>query len=328
MSLFLKNLVALQFFTIGIYTDTENVPPHTLELVEHFLKRIESYLLHNVDAWQNSPFPYETFLVDILDDRLSNPEIIKQKAAFYQVDSEINYRLYCIELEEYDTTISRYLIKNMLQGSNAMRSILYKDSIVILRVVNDNPMLEEDAVQSWTQNLHNILKIYDFRCGASAIFQGLCHVRWAYKEARSALQLGKRLSDSEERIFCHDDYYAYHILDSIADTEAVEGFVLKSLFSLIEDDLKRNNNGTRLLETYLNANLSITDTARLLSMHRNSVHYRIRRLEEMLGIDFSNHNAVIQVDMSIKILRYLIYVKKKYREYQPLFPIQGPFDSQ
>ena len=108
----------------------------------------------------------------------------------------------------------------------------------------------------------------------------------------------------------------------------MEGFVLKSLFSLIEDDLKRNNNGTRLLETYLNANLSITDTARLLSMHRNSVHYRIRRLEEMLGIDFSNHNAVIQVDMSIKILRYLIYVKKKYREYQPLFPIQGPFDSQ
>jgi DNA-binding PucR family transcriptional regulator len=43
----------------------------------------------------------------------------------------------------------------------------------------------------------------------------------------------------------------------------------------------------RTLDAYLQAGSSVTATARALFLHRNTVHYRLRRIEERTGLDLA-----------------------------------------
>ena len=66
----------------------------------------------------------------------------------------------------------------------------------------------------------------------------------------------------------------------------------KELKGLMEEDAKHNTNHFQFLEILLKNNMSVTDTAAELFLHRNSVIYRMKKLEQIMKIDFDNSEEV------------------------------------
>ena len=60
-----------------------------------------------------------------------------------------------------------------------------------------------------------------------------------------------------------------------------------------------------LLRTYLIHERNISQTAKLLYMHRNSVIYRISRIRELLNVDLDNPDIRLLLLISFKVLELL-----------------------
>ncbi len=74
------------------------------------------------------------------------------------------------------------------------------------------------------------------------------------------------------------------------------------------------SNNTQLyttLRTYLECNMNLSETARKLFVHRNSLVYRINRINELTHLDLDNINVLYSLIDSFRIDRFMDSMKNK-----------------
>lgn len=70
-------------------------------------------------------------------------------------------------------------------------------------------------------------------------------------------------------------------------------------FSIKNDEEKQNLLNT--LFVYLETNCQISETAKRLYVHRNTVIYRIEKCEEILGKNFKDPETSLQLRLALRI---------------------------
>ena len=89
------------------------------------------------------------------------------------------------------------------------------------------------------------------------------------------------------------------------DIDELEDFMMQRLGELISYDKENNSDYIDTLETYLDFGCNIGETAEYLYMHRNTIRYRIIRVEEILGIDLNSAGTRFNLRFAFKIRKYL-----------------------
>ncbi len=105
-----------------------------------------------------------------------------------------------------------------------------------------------------------------------------------YMEAWETIDIGKKLF-ADSFAFTYADMAPYHMVKRFLANPGTP-----ELFNTIYDPLLRydREKGGELvltLETYLECNFSRTKTAEKMHLHRNSLNYRLQKIEELLGRD-------------------------------------------
>ena len=75
--------------------------------------------------------------------------------------------------------------------------------------------------------------------------------------------------------------------------------------------LEDQRNATHFIDTldiYIKCRFNMTKTASMLYLHRNSLAYRIKKIEDILGIAIDQQQDVLRIQLSICALKlYLTY---------------------
>lgn len=100
--------------------------------------------------------------------------------------------------------------------------------------------------------------------------------------------------------FCKD--YALNYMYSILRAHVSKSTVHPALEVLRENDRIRQNDLYHTLYVYLKHNCNLAETARHLSLHRNSLMYRLGKIRELTGVDTSDENAREYLFLSYKIM--------------------------
>lgn len=77
----------------------------------------------------------------------------------------------------------------------------------------------------------------------------------------------------------------------------------QNLREIILRELDHDEEVLKMIEAFIDSNLNLSETAKLLHLHRNSLQYRIDRLHEKVGIDIRNFRHAMAL--------YLILLVKK-----------------
>lgn len=138
--------------------------------------------------------------------------------------------------------------------------------------------------RQWNMSLQTFMDQYDLYGGRSYRFTGFdnCSIYW--KQASYAARNPKR--NKNDRITEYRDVQFKHMKEIILRDSSCEVLLDPSLVALA-----KSNKGTdRILVTCLKAYLlngrSLSRTSSSLGIHRNTLIYRIKRLEEILNINF------------------------------------------
>jgi len=89
------------------------------------------------------------------------------------------------------------------------------------------------------------------------------------------------------------DHSIYHFLDSNINEVQLKDFFLESLGTVFEHDLLHGTSYLITLENYFIYHMNISETAKEMFIHRNTLQYRLDKFTEKTGFDLKNYHSYI-----------------------------------
>jgi hypothetical protein len=126
----------------------------------------------------------------------------------------------------------------------------------------------------------------------------------SYEQARRALEAARRLG-REGRLLRFDDLGVHRLLLQVPDAEDARAFAREVLGRLADDSSERTVELVRTLARYFREDGSPQRTAKALSVHPNTVGYRLRRAEELSGLALDHYRDRLAAQVALEILGWM-----------------------
>lgn len=181
------------------------------------------------------------------------------------------------------------IIQDSLDNNHLKVPTIHKDdSVIILCKSNkiNNKKLEDALIEIKQLIKSNILGM-TVSIGIGNTYNELSKMKDSLKESEWALNTIK-FKGLRDKIVKYKDIGVYSLLFNIDDKEVLEQYYNSTLGGVIEYDKINDSDLTETLETYLDKNCNVTITAETLFIHRNTLKYRLRKIEELLHCDLHN----------------------------------------
>lgn len=127
----------------------------------------------------------------------------------------------------------------------------------------------------------------------------------AYYHQCTFLQKFALQMDFSGKILSYGDYQFYDLLEQISDKSRLYAYIPPALGILKEYDRKNGTSLFETLETYIHCQYNATKTASALFIHRNSLSYRMEKIEELTRIDYNDTNQLFHLAVGFYMEHYL-----------------------
>jgi PucR family transcriptional regulator, purine catabolism regulatory protein len=122
----------------------------------------------------------------------------------------------------------------------------------------------------------------------------------SFTEAQRALDLMVRFG-RREQVINYDRLGVYRLLAQIEDRSGLEAFAGRMLAPLVAYDQARGTPLLKTLEVYLQRHGNLRQSARDLHIHLNTLHYRLRRVSEVTGVDLKDADARLDLLLALRV---------------------------
>lgn len=138
--------------------------------------------------------------------------------------------------------------------------------------------------------------------GASWSLRDASKLSIAYGQAQAAITL--RSDAPMGRLFPYDDVVAAHAgkLAFPDRDKMIDALVMPQLRLLMEFDGRDGTDYVESLAAYLNSGRNVATAATMLHVHKNSVYYRLQRMNELAGIDVANERTCFLLQFSLALM--------------------------
>ncbi|NTU90264.1 MAG: hypothetical protein HGA54_10285, partial [Actinobacteria bacterium] len=175
----------------------------------------------------------------------------------------------------------------------------FENDLIVLCYSEDDGAF---SIQKREKDLnHYICRPFHVYAGTSQVFAGIRDLDMAYRQAKIALEL-RDASDLEilkneefedRSVYAFEDALIYFLL---SQREVDQRFLTFSyshsmLEKILAEDKKNNTNDINILWAYLCFDRNVSSAAKYLFMHRNTVLYRIEKIEKRFDIDFTDQRS-------------------------------------
>lgn len=127
--------------------------------------------------------------------------------------------------------------------------------------------------------------------------------RTSYRDAVQARDLAIRLQTDTPLYI--GDLGVYQLILSLSDREKLSDFCDRTLGILVEYDVRQNADLIKTLEAFFTCHGNLSQTADMLIVHRNTLLYRMNRINEIAGIDLNRPETRLALHLALTIRRLL-----------------------
>jgi purine catabolism regulator len=127
--------------------------------------------------------------------------------------------------------------------------------------------------------------------------------RSSYRDAVQALDLAVRLQTDTPLYI--GDLGVYQLILGLSDREKLVMFYEKTLGPLLEYDMRQHADLIKTLEAFFACHGNLSQTAEMLIVHRNTLLYRMNRINEIAQIDLDRPEIRLALHLAITIRRLL-----------------------
>ncbi len=180
---------------------------------------------------------------------------------------------------------------------------LYEGELVALVSRADAPRLPESDEKTLARAaLSNGLVV-----GVSNVFREVTDVRPHLAQARAAVRYGstytKIMDDTHVYRYC--EYTYMEMLDICNDHINLMNYVHPAIWDLWQHDQEHESELVETLFAFMQNGCNTAKTASLLSLHKNTLLYRLNRIKDVTNNDLRSGEDLFLFHLSIRVLIYL-----------------------
>src|SRR5438105_3078988 len=122
----------------------------------------------------------------------------------------------------------------------------------------------------------------------------------SFLEAQRALDLMVRFG-KREQVINYERLGVYRLLAQVEDRAGLDAFAGRMLAPLVDYDRARGTPLLKTLEVYLQRHGNLRQSSRDLHIHLNTLHYRLRRISEVTGVDLKDADARLDLLLALRV---------------------------
>ncbi len=243
----------------------------------------------------------KTLINDFINNLLLNnifPTNVESEARAVGIDPSIKRGVLLAEaVGGKSTTVYEYLKTKDIEidsGKYYVVSIEHGFIAVVIEV-NDKKILEKKAKE--LLGAINADMPLVVRVGYGLVAEDISKLKLSYEQARIALDVTK-MFNQEKDVASYTKLglgrIVYALSDDMCDMFLSEHFERKTIDNIDEETLNTVN-------TFFENSLNISETSRQLFIHRNTLIYRLNKLQRLTGLDVRNLDDAITFKLSVMV---------------------------
>ncbi len=287
-----KSIAILTLFEID--TPFNNA---TCDLTVFFSQILSLELQKNELLLLNGESNFAYPIADLLDGKTLSHHDVNKISNYFNYSISNNYTVVVVKSplssdSSYELPFLRNKILNLLRCNSC---IIYERSIVM--VIDCSSF---NSFKYYLPKFEELLSTTMAYAGISSSFSDFMEVRKGYVEASKVVELGLRMN-IDGPIYRYMDFQFYHLIDLFSKQEDIQNLCHPALAGLTTYDKELS----KTLCTYIRNNGSQAKTAKDLCIHRSSLSYRLKKIEEVFGIELNDYKTLLHLQLSYEILNYL-----------------------
>ena len=254
----------------------------------------------------------EIFLLDEICNRVQSERVALSRASAANMDTKWCYR--CIILKKIDNVKSKgytdikakeaEILKQEIRVAYPHSSLIQVENnlVAILGQSGAEIQVETEAFVAFVRE-----KLWkhteDLLIGIGGCYP-ISKLHVSYKQAKEAIKIYLlRKNEYRENIIYYDSIKVPAYLITMEEEKRHD--LHKRIIKRIEEyDFEHGSELLWTMKAYFRNNANISQTARQLFIHRNTLLFRLEKIENLLGVSFDNQDDLFMMNMALRLQPY------------------------
>jgi len=294
-----------------------------LVAIEHASSLIAIEFLNEKALMQKELIIKGQVLDDILVKRYSDSTMMIQRGQYVGFDLTQPYCVFDLRAESFEDyaktimdssssdiqRIQASILDSIHQGMQVFpgQLLLMNDGIGVVGMFGAQ---SQKSVQACRDTIRELIKELDknhpklfFNAGISRVKDGIDQAGLAWNEAKLAQRVGRELNGAlySDHVCRFDDLGCLSFLCEVSKSPAVRAFYDERLSILVDYDEANNSDLIRTLRTYYDCDQNQRRAAATLCIHKNSLIYRLKKIESILGKQLSDSHTAFELQLCLQL---------------------------
>ena len=257
---------------------------------------------NNIRHYYDEKYDKTNFMQNIIFDNLLSFDL-HHKARELHIDIDAPRAVFYIKVQENGEAGIYEVIRNMFPDKEKDFVInIDSGNIVLIKEMKEVVPTEElEAIAQSILDTVNSETMMTVLVGLSSVATNIDELNRAYKEAQTALEVGK-VFDEEKYILNYDNLgigrLIYQLPTKLCELFLQEVFKKGDITSLDEETILTINK-------FFGNDLNVSETSRQLFVHRNTLVYRLEKIYKLTGLDLRKFDQAIVFKVAMMVHKYL-----------------------
>lgn len=235
------------------------------------------------------------------------PGDIYLRSGELQIDADVSRLVFIVQIPGNETGVVQ-LMQNMFPEQDFIINIDNKN-IVLIKALSPGYASDfaEKTAKSIVEMINSELMLKVF-VGIGTPVDSINEIARSYSEARLAIEIG-RVFEGEKYILSYDELgigrLIYQLPSKLCELFLDEIFKKDGLEVLDDETLQT-------IDKFFENNLNVSETSRQLFVHRNTLVYRLDKIERLTGLDLRKFDDAVVFKVAVLVSKYLTSNPSKF----------------
>ena len=273
----------------------------------YMIGKIASFQIQNLLVAYKERFDKDNFIKNLLLDNLLLVDIYN-RAKKLHIDIEGKRIVFIVEVlrEKEGNELER--IRSLFSGKSSKDFVTAVDekNIIVVKEISENEKYED--MQKVAEVIVGLFKT-EPECKVHVAYgtpvNELKDVSRSYKEARMALDVGKIFFE-EKNVVAYSTLGIGRLIYQLP-IPLCKMFIKEIFGNKSPDDFDEEMLST--IDKFFENSLNVSETSRQLYIHRNTLVYRLDKLQKSTGLDLRVFEDAITFKIALMVVRYMKYME-------------------
>lgn len=271
----------------------------------YMISKIAVSQLQNLIIAYKEKYDRNNFFQNLLLDNLLLVDIYN-RAKRLHIEVSVPRAVLLVETERGKDSAASELLKGMFSSQlGDYITTVDEDNVILIKAMeNMDDYAELEQVANTIADMMNTEAMMNVRVAYGTIVGELRDVSNSYKEAKMALDVGK-IFYAEKRVTAYSKLGIGRLIYQLP-SNLCRIFINEIFGANVPDELDEEILTT--INKFFENNLNVSETSRQLFIHRNTLVYRLEKLEKTAGLDIRTFDDALTFKIALMVASYMRYI--------------------